>query len=337
MALFFGLSISLAAAVIPTLLYALAFYLADRYEREPVWLVIIAFLWGAIPAIVASLIGELVIGSPLVNAPGSVAEAVVESAVVAPMVEEAMKGLAVWLIYKAFRQEFDGVLDGLTYGALIGFGFAMTENFLYFVGAFNNGGFVDLTLVIFLRSVIFGLNHALYTGLFGVGLGLARQASSPRASRNWAIAGFVAAVLTHALHNLGASISSITGIGIVLSLGLALLGAGLILLALLLTWRQERRWIRQELADEVGTLLTAEEYDSLTQGWRRSPLLDDRNNPDQAKRLRLLVELAFRQHRLQRLGTEREPRLSEQVADLRRQILDNLPSTLAETGAPVLD
>lgn len=59
------------------------------------------------------------------------------------------------------RHEFDGVLDGLTYGAIIGFGFAMTENFLYFIGAFSEGGFVDLTVLIFLRAVIFGLNHTL--------------------------------------------------------------------------------------------------------------------------------------------------------------------------------
>src|SRR5690606_32033414 len=123
-----------------------------------VWLVVVAFLWGAIPAIVASLVGEILIGSPMIEAPGSVAEAVVESALVAPLVEEFAKGLALYAIYRFLRREFDGVLDGLTYGALIGFGFAMTENFFYFVGAFTEGGFVDLSLLIFLRSIVFGLN-----------------------------------------------------------------------------------------------------------------------------------------------------------------------------------
>ena len=318
-----GLLISLAAAVIPTFFYALAFYLADRYEREPVWMGIVAFLWGAIPAVVTSLFGELVIGIPFVGDPGSLTAAIVESALVAPFVEEIAKGLALFAIYKFMRNEFDGVLDGLTYGALIGFGFAMTENFFYFIGAFSEGGFVDLTVLIFLRGVIFGLNHALYTGLFGIGLGLARHASSPGAARRWIVAGFAAAVGAHALHNLGASIASVNGLGIVLSLGLAVGGIALVGIVVLLTWRQEHGWLRDELKDEVGLLLSQTEYNALVNGWRRSPLLDARRNKAQARRLQQAVEIAFRKHRLRRLGAEREPKLVGQIDALRGEILGN--------------
>ncbi len=316
-----GLILSLAAAVIPTFFYALAFYLADRYEREPVWMGIVAFLWGAIPAVVTSLFGELVIGIPFVGDAGSLTAAIVESALVAPLVEEIAKGLALYAIYKFMRNEFDGVLDGLTYGALIGFGFAMTENFLYFIGAFSEGGFVDLTVLIFLRAVIFGLNHALYTGLFGIGLGLARHAPTPSSARRWVVAGFVAAVGAHALHNLGASISSVNGLGIFLSLGLAVGGIALVGIVVLLTWQQERLWLRDELRGEVGVLLSQTEYDSLVGGWRRSPLLDARRNKSQAKRLQQTVEIAFRKHRLRRLGAEREPKLAGQIDKLRGEIL----------------
>lgn len=316
-----GFVISLAAAVVPTFFYALAFYLADRHEREPVWMGIVAFLWGAIPAVVASLFGELVIGVPFVGDPGSLTEAIVESAMVAPIVEEIAKGAALYAIYKFMRHEFDGVLDGLTYGAIIGFGFAMTENFLYFIGAFSEGGFVDLTVLIFLRAVLFGLNHALYTGLFGIGLGLARHASSPGKARFWIVSGFLAAVGAHALHNLGASISSVNGLGILLSLGLAAGGAGLVGVVVLLTWRQERRWLRDELQNEVGVLLSQEEYNSLIRGWRRSPLLDPRKNKARADRLHQTVEIAFRKHRLRRLGAEREPKLAGQISEMRGKIL----------------
>ncbi len=326
MDVFVGFSLSLTAAVIPTILYALAFYLADRYEREPTWMVVVAFLWGAIPAIVASLLGELIIGAPMINVPGSLAESVVETAIVAPLVEELIKGFAVYLIYRLFRNEFDGILDGLTYGAMIGFGFAMTENFFYYVGAFSEGGFGDLTLLIFLRSVIFGLNHAFYTGLLGIGLGMARHSKTAAGRRLWVIFGFSAAVLTHALHNFGASISAVNGFGILLSLGMAILGVGLVLLALLLTWQQELKWLSQELGEEVGYLLTADEYASLTRSWRRSKLLNPRHYGAQARRMQLLVELAFRKHRLRRLGTEREPQLSNQIAQLRSQVITLLPS-----------
>ncbi|MEZ4833058.1 MAG: hypothetical protein R2873_13905 [Caldilineaceae bacterium] len=57
MNLFFGISLSLTAAILPTI-FRVGLYLADRYEREPIWLGIVVFLWGAIPAIVASLIGN---------------------------------------------------------------------------------------------------------------------------------------------------------------------------------------------------------------------------------------------------------------------------------------
>jgi protease PrsW len=330
MDLLLGLSISLAAAVIPTVLYAMAFYLADRYEREPIWLVVVAFLWGAVPAIVVSLVAEILIGAPLVDMPGSIAQSLVEAVVVAPVVEELAKGLAVYLIYRLFRHEFDGVLDGLTYGALIGFGFAMTENFFYFVGAFTEGGFVDLTILIFLRAVIFGLNHALYTGLFGMGLGLARHAHSRAAARGWILLGLTAAILTHALHNFGATISAVNGIGILISLGLAVLGAGLIGVAFLLTWRQELTWLRDELREEVGHTLTHEEYTALTHGWRRSPLLDPRKNGVQAQRMQMLVKLAFLKHRMHKLGVKREPKLPGQIDALRRQITAYLPPELAK-------
>ncbi len=320
MPILLALLISLAAAVIPTLVYALAFYWVDRYEREPIWLVIVAFLWGAIPAIVVSLIGELAIGTPFVAASDSVAGPLVGSAVVAPVVEELAKGVALWAIYRFYRQEFDGVLDGLIYGALIGFGFAMTENFLYFIGAFSQGGLITLSLVIYLRSIVFGLNHAFYTALFGLGLGLARQAPSRGKARLWAGLGLAAAMLTHALHNFGSSITSVNGLGFLLSLGLAALGVGLIGLAILLAWQQERRWIQEELADETGILLSREEYQALTRGWRRSPLLSQRRNPEHAKRLGLLVELAFRKHRLRRLGPERERSIEKQVQELRERI-----------------
>ena len=133
--------ISVIAAVIPASLYTLVFYWVDRYEREPVWLVVTAFLWGAVPAIIVSIIGELLLGSPFVNAPGSVAEALVEGAVVAPVVEEIVKAVMLVAIFLFRRQEFDGPLDGLIYGAAVGMGFAMTENLLYFVDAFDAGGF----------------------------------------------------------------------------------------------------------------------------------------------------------------------------------------------------
>lgn len=322
-----ALLISLFAAVIPNLFYVAIFYWADRYEREPLWLASLVFIWGAIPAIIASLVGEILIGSPFIDAPGSVAEAVMESAVVAPVVEELAKGLVLLIIFRWMRQEFDGLLDGLLYGALVGFGFAMTENFFYFVGAFDQGGFGHLSLIIFLRAVIFGLNHAFYTALIGMGLGLARHATRRSTRLLYIGLGLLAAILTHSLHNLGASLASINALGLLLSLMVAGGGFGLILVVTVLAWQHERHTIRTELADEVGDLLAEEEFQSLTrQRWRRPFRRRPQAERDAARRRQLCVELAMRKHRLRLLGAEREPELLRDIQRLREELRETRPS-----------
>ena len=204
--------IILVATILPTYLYVRLFYWADRYEREPFWLVAGAFLWGAIPAIIASLVAEMILAAPTRGA------GLVEDALSAPIVEELSKGFALLLIFWFMRREFDGVLDGLIYGSMIGFGFAMTENFLYFIGAYDQGGYANLTLIFFLRTVLFGLNHAFYTGFSGIGLGLALVSRRGLARFIWPLCGLIAAITAHSLHNFGASLAEQDGIGLLLSL-----------------------------------------------------------------------------------------------------------------------
>ena len=71
--MFLALLISLIAAVLPALFYFVLFYWADRYEREPLYLSIAAFLWGAIPAIVLSVFSEVYLSVALIQSPGTLA------------------------------------------------------------------------------------------------------------------------------------------------------------------------------------------------------------------------------------------------------------------------
>ncbi len=309
-----ALSIILVATIVPTYLYVRLFYWADRYEREPRWLVTTAFMWGALPAIIASLIGEMVLASP-VHGSG-----LVEDAVFAPIIEELTKGFALLLIFWFMRREFDGVLDGLIYGSMIGFGFAMTENFLYFIGAYGQGGFSHLTLIFFLRTVLFGLNHAFYTGFSGIGLGFARESRNWFARLIWPPVGLMVAMMAHSLHNFGASVAEKNGWGLILSLFVAMVGFFLVLLTILLAWRYERNSIRAELVEEVGTTLTVQEYAILTGHWR-NPIRRPRSEWAAANRLQLCVELALHKHRLRRLGNNWEPDLSQEIAQIRAQLI----------------
>jgi RsiW-degrading membrane proteinase PrsW (M82 family) len=315
-----GFLLSLAASVGPTALYALAFYWADRYEREPIWLALAAFLWGALPAIAVSLIVELAAGAPFVDAPGSMAAALVENAVVAPIVEEVAKALALLAIALFMRREFDGVLDGLTYGALIGFGFAMTENFFYFLGAFDEGGFGGLFVLVYLRAILFGLNHAFYTSLTGIGFGLGRESGRRLWRTLLPVAGLVAAIGVHSLHNLGSSLASVAPAAMLLTLMVAAGGVAVTLLAVALSWQRERSWIRAELAPEVGVLITDEDYRGLVERWRPPVRRSPANASREKRRRHLCVELALSKHRLRTLGAADDPTLPARIEELRHAI-----------------
>jgi RsiW-degrading membrane proteinase PrsW (M82 family) len=312
--------ISLFAAIVPTLLYVLLFYWADRYEREPRWLATVAFFWGAFPAIVLSVIGEFAFGEPFFNSAGTLMGDVVSGSLVAPFVEELVKGAALFAIYWWKRQEFDGVLDGIIYGALVGFGFAMTENLLFFLGAYFEGGIGSLTVVIFLRSIIFGLNHAFYTAMIGIGIGIARYKRSSLARLLWCLVGLSAGIFAHALHNLGAALVTVSYAAWLINFMVAGAGVAITLLAIGLSWQQERNVISAELAPEVGRLLSEDEFSQLTGQWRQ---------PNSAKRLptkarrQLLVEYANRRYRLRRQGLELEPELAQELADLQTQLVQS--------------
>ncbi|MFQ6101040.1 MAG: PrsW family glutamic-type intramembrane protease [Anaerolineae bacterium] len=249
-----GLLIALLAGVVPTLVYIGALYWVDRYEKEPKRLLAAAFVWGAAPSVLVALAAELFFRLPP-NLIGPRALEAVRLGLVAPVLQEALKGAAVLFIAWRYRREFDNVLDGIIYGAMAGFGFAMTGNIISYVGSFALWGFNGLGAATFAEGLVYGLNHAFYTAVFGVGLGLARLAQTRW--QRWALpaGGFMLAVVTHALHNLLAR--SLLGLNVVTVLST---GAGLILMGIIAGWslERQRRCLATELADEVpGALYRA--------------------------------------------------------------------------------
>ncbi len=314
------LLVSLVAAVVPTIIYAMLLYWADRYEREPRGLAIVSFLWGAIPTVIVALIGEMIMGTPLGGQGSGASGSMAGDAVIAPIIEELAKGCAVLALYLFRRREFDGPLDGLIYGGLVGFGFAMTENFLYFIGAFDEGGYGNLSFVIFLRTILFGLNHALYTGFTGIGFGLARNSRVWFARFLWPLIGLGAAMLAHGLHNYGVGVAGENLLGFLLSLVVAGASIGLVLLTVRLALRKERTAIREELVEEIGITVTPEEYTQMTQQWRR-PWRWSKTGRAQADRMQLCAELALRKARLRRLTAVREPGLALEIEQIREQLV----------------
>lgn len=316
--------LSIVAAVIPAGLYIGITYWFDHYEKEPAWLLMATFLWGAVPSIILALIFNLLGALPFYLVGGAGLADAAGAVLVAPVVEETIKALALLGMFLLNRQEIDSLLDGIIYGAMVGMGFAMVENVFYFVEAFNSGGFGEWGTLVFLRAVLFGLNHSLFTAMTGLGFALARHARQ-RWVRFVAIpAGWLTAIFLHFTHNL---VSSFPGV-LCLILPFTDWG-GVLLLLLIVVWSltQEKRWISQYLAEEVGWgTLTARQYERAQSSWLRSrhrfnALVDF--GPGRFMKTRrfyhLCSELAYKKRHFAQLQDHKSDQLTH---DLRRQLAD---------------
>lgn len=260
---------SVIAAVIPVILYVGLIYWVDRYEKEPWWLLSAAFLWGAIPGALLAVFFNSLLSLPFYAFFSESAADLASGGLVAPVVEEIAKALVLFLILVVQRHELDSPLDGIIYGAMVGMGFAMVENVLYYVSAFGENGATGWNTIVVMRGVIFGLNHALYTALTGLGIALARTSRNPWVRIGAPFLGLAAAIALHAFHN----VAMFGGNWVSFFAGLTFDWGGVLLtvIIIVLALYQERRWIRDYLAEEVELgILTAEEYWMVSSAARRN-------------------------------------------------------------------
>lgn len=166
---------SLLAAVVPMFTYLIIIWILDRYEREPFWLLLLNFFWGATGAIVLGIIGSIIFQIPLNEVIRSVADDreildLSGAVITAPLVEESTKG--VFLLLMSLSKRFDGGVDGAVLGGAIGLGFGMTENFMYFL-SYGTTPASWLMLVI-IRTLFSAVMHCLSTATFGACIGYAK-------------------------------------------------------------------------------------------------------------------------------------------------------------------
>jgi RsiW-degrading membrane proteinase PrsW (M82 family) len=314
-----AIALALALGIIPMVIYAAVLTLFDPYEKEPPALMVGVFLWGAVVAAGAAILINTTFGVGLLFATGSEALAMGGTAVlVAPLVEEAVKGLAVFAVFVYFRHEFDSVLDGVIYGSLVGFGFSAAENINYIAEGFQQGGYEMLALSAFIRVVLIGFLHATLSAFTGIGFAVARLNNS---GWRWLAipAGYLTAVTAHFLHNLIASFG-----GVLCLLGSLIDWAGFVgmfFFILYLIWH-ERGIMREHLREEVALGHLSETayrgaYSFLGQMGAR---LGRVFGHPQARLYDLCGELAFKKYQLARLGPAEEDTAQAAIAQLRVQI-----------------
>lgn len=166
--------IGMIVALVPFAVVLFAVRVIDRWEPEPRGLVVFAVAWGAIASVGIALLVDLGV-TLLLGRGDSVARDLFSSVIQAPVVEEAAKALGLLLIFVTARRAIDGPVDGIVYGALVGAGFAFTENIQYFAISYLDGGAGDLTATFFVRGILSPFAHAMFTAVTGFALGLAAR------------------------------------------------------------------------------------------------------------------------------------------------------------------
>ncbi|MBN1260432.1 MAG: PrsW family intramembrane metalloprotease [Anaerolineae bacterium] len=320
---------------VPMLIYAMVLWWLDRYEKEPLYLLVPALLWGGVPAIILSLILELILDVPILAlAPNALAYDLLGSSLLAPLVEEGTKALALVLLFLFFRREIDSPLDGLIYGGMVGFGFAAVENFFYLVGAFAVGGLPGAVGLTLLRAGLFGLNHAMYTAFTGLGLALALESRSLALKGLLPVLGFALAIGAHAYHNTFATFwAYLEGDG---SLVWAAVGdwVGVALLLVVAIWTRflERKRIRDFVNGYVTTQTIPEAevpllISPLRRWWFRTQALlrgDARRWWQLGTYFHRISEAAFKWHRVQQGDEKSRIRLTaieKELASLRKALI----------------
>ncbi|SBS74618.1 PrsW family intramembrane metalloprotease [uncultured Microbacterium sp.] len=193
--------VGMLLALLPLAGVLLAIRLVDRWEPEPRSLVVFAIAWGAVAAVAIALLVDIVL-TLVLGDDASPAREAFSTVVQAPLVEEFAKGLGVLLIFAVGRRAFDGPVDGVVYGALVGAGFAFTENILYFATSLIEGGVAETTATFFLRGILSPFAHVMFTAVTGYILGRAARAGRTAGTSVglWTL-GVLGAAALHALWN----------------------------------------------------------------------------------------------------------------------------------------
>lgn len=317
--------LSVGFAVFPMCMFLFFVWWNDRYDREPWWMVALAFLWGAVGAVTMALVGSLLLMVPMNYVLTASAAAAAGAVVVAPLVEEPMKALILGPI--ALTRHFDNMTDGFVYGAAAGLGFGMTENFLYFVGTAMEGNVATWVATVVIRTFFSAVMHSIATSIVGAAMGLAAFRGC-LARLVLPVVGLGTAMGVHALWNglLTAEEAFNTG-GALFGMNLLLLPAEFLLVFLIFQaclW-DERRMIRRELADEAASGLIPNDHAKAVTSWlRRLFAFWVPRGVRRRAYIQALTTLAFRKSQLRRARSSQRAFYEKEVQRWRTRVQELL-------------
>ncbi|SFW67621.1 Membrane proteinase PrsW, cleaves anti-sigma factor RsiW, M82 family [Sinomicrobium oceani] len=187
-------------ALAPVVAVILYIYVKDKYEKEPLWLLLLCFVFGAVVSVIITMIISALYEQAL---PLYYSDNIIQEFVRAFLVVALTEEFSKYVIVRYFAQpkkDFNEPFDGIVYAVMVSMGFAATENIIYVLG----GGY-QVALV---RAFTAVPAHATFGVLMGYFMGRAKF-SPNRKLLNFC--GLFLAVLFHGAYDFFLFINFIPG------------------------------------------------------------------------------------------------------------------------------
>ncbi|HEY7176016.1 MAG TPA: PrsW family glutamic-type intramembrane protease, partial [Micromonosporaceae bacterium] len=173
----FPIAMAVAAALF--VLYAIPFVIVahsvDFFEPEPKLLLGAAVGWGALVATTTAVTGNAAARSIVAKLTTPAFAVAWGPAIIGPTLEEVLKTLGVVIVVLVARRQVNSVADGAVYGAFVGLGFQIVEDFVDAGNAVVLAGRGDNVEPVFLTFLVRGFlgglwSHTLFSALAGAGV-----------------------------------------------------------------------------------------------------------------------------------------------------------------------
>ncbi|RKD22377.1 Membrane proteinase PrsW, cleaves anti-sigma factor RsiW, M82 family [Caminicella sporogenes DSM 14501] len=179
-------------AVTPGIALALSVYFTDRYDKEPLSLLLKVFILGALSVIPVAIVENFLVS---LNIFTGYIGAAYTAFVVAGLTEEFFKRGVV--LRTAFKHEaFDEKLDGIVYAIFSALGFATVENIMYVVFRFTTNPHIGLY-----RGVFSVPAHMLFAVTMGYYLSLAKFATESKMRKKYLKKSLFIPMVLHGIFN----------------------------------------------------------------------------------------------------------------------------------------
>ena len=174
-------------AILPVIVLASYIYKKDKYEKEPLSMLIYALFLGmlAIPMdlVVVGIINKVIPGGTVFY------HAFFEAGIPEEFCKWALFMLVIWR-----NRNFNEFFDGIVYACFIGLGFAGVENMMY---VFGNESFGAAFHTGVMRALLSVPGHFLFAVIMGYFLGMAKF--KPQQRSKYLILSYVCPVIAHGL------------------------------------------------------------------------------------------------------------------------------------------